>query len=87
MFTSAGGRGEAGEKVGTQGTTVIVRTVLAKCIWESAACTRNEEVPSAVGVPLMVPKFGSRVKPGGTFPPGGQSVQMDHVTGPVPPLD
>ena len=35
---------------------------------ESITCTVNGEVPGVVGVPEMMPLFGSRFKPSGNVP-------------------
>ena len=49
---------------------------------ESVAFTVIGEVPAAVGVPVMAPVVGFRVRPAGSVP-----VARVQVIAPVPPVD
>ena len=51
------------------------------CASESVACTVNEDVPAAVGVPLIMPVPAPSVRPAGSVPE-----LTAHVTAPVAPL-
>lgn len=49
---------------------------------ESVAVTVNDEVPDAVGVPVMVPEFALSASPAGSDP-----LLTDQLIGAVPPVE
>ena len=57
-----------------------MKSLVEDCDELSVTLTVKPKVPAAVGVPLMVPLDGSRVRPGGSAPEA-----IDHVYGAVPP--
>src|ERR1700722_10621461 len=87
MPTSPGGSGEAGPTLGTQGATLILSASRATSSSWSSAYTVNEDVPRAVGVPLISP-LGLRVSPAGNCrPPSGRMeplLRLAEVPGRAP---
>ena len=71
-------------KVGAAALMTMLSAVVTEFggVAESVTFTAMGEVPAAVGVPVMAPVLGLKVRPAGRVP-----VARLQVTAPVPPAD
>jgi hypothetical protein len=74
---------EQGHEPPPEGEMMIERACVAVCdgLPESVTWTLKLEVPAVLGVPLIAPVLGFKVKPAGSEP-----LEIDQVYGVAPPL-